>query len=362
MRSVRWLVLIPAVPVAALVVAELAGDWALGVREIRPAPPREPVEIRAAFDPGAPRDPAAASVGLFLNDLTTAVRDRRGSAADRFDAERFHTAVVRSAAFREAGVAADTVGGPVRARLALTDAVRAGGAGLAADAVEVRRVAAGAEANETIVYTRQRLGGRAGSYRWWLVRTADGWKAFDLEDVRVGMRLSRQAAAQFGGDVSPVVKAGLAALGPAAERLAAGDPDGAGAALEPARAASLPRDGYAVRCLVEGGIAAVKGRATEALEWADRADAASPGLPATAYLRASAAAAARDWAGVLAPAREYLNAVGPDAPAARLLGTALRELGRPAEAAVVFELGLRDDPAREDLRAALAQVRNIREP
>ncbi|MBN9520279.1 hypothetical protein J0H58_17410, partial [bacterium] len=193
MRAARWLLLIPAVPVAALVVAELVGDWALGVRVVRPDPPPEPAP---ALSPDTPADPTAASAGLFLQSLATAVRDGRASAADGFDADRFHAAVARSATFRAAGIPTDPVGGPVRARVALVDAVRAGGPGLAADAVEVRRVVPGTGADEFVVAARHRLGGRAGSYRWWLVRTPDGWKAFDLEDVRTGARLSRQAAVQ----------------------------------------------------------------------------------------------------------------------------------------------------------------------
>jgi hypothetical protein len=99
--------------------------------------------------------------------------------------------------------------------------------------------------------------------------------------------------------------------------------------------------------------------ASEARGWADRADALSPGTPATNYLRASAAAAVGDWAAVVGPARAYLDAVGPDAPTARLLGAALRELGRPAEAAAAFEVGLRDDPGRADLRAARDHAREL---
>jgi hypothetical protein len=366
MRPGWWLLVIPAVPAAVLLAGVLAGDWAFGVREVRQPPPRDPAnaaraEAGAAFAPGA-ADPAPPGLTLFLQALTTAVREgRHATAADRFDPDRFHTAVARTDTFREAGLGPDPVTGPVRARFALADAVRAGGPGLAADAVEVRRVVTAPDSDEVVVYARHRLGGRGGSYRWWLVRAAAGWKAFDLEDVRVGMRLSRQAAAQLacedGGSVPASVKAGLAALAPAADQLAAGDPDAAAAALAPARIATLPREAFAVRCLIEGGVAAVKGRATEAREWADRADAAVPGLPATDYLRAAAAAAAGDWEGVVGPARAYLDTVGPDAPAARLLGTALRELGRTAEAAAAFELGLRDDPGREDLRAALAHVR-----
>ena len=82
-------------------------------------------------------------------------------------------------------------------------------------------------------------------------------------------------------------------------------------------------------------------------------------MPAANYLRASAAAAVGDWGAVVGPARAYLDAVGPDAPTARLLGTALRELGRPADAVAAFELGLRDDPTRTDLRAARDHARGL---
>ncbi|MFO0796735.1 MAG: hypothetical protein U0804_04605 [Gemmataceae bacterium] len=351
----RWLLLVPAVPVVLLVAVALAGDWVLGVRVVRPEPPAEPPPPAAA--PDAAPDPAVVQT---LEAITTAARTDPAAAVALLDVERFHAAVARSDTFRAAGVAADPVGGPVRARFALAAAVRAGGLAFAPASVEVRRVGPGVEADELVVAARHRGGGRAATYRWWLVRSAGGWKAFDLEDVRTGVRLSRQAAGQLGRDgLSADVKAGLAALGPAAEKLGAGDAAGAAAALAPARAAALPRDGYAVRCLIEGGVAAMTGNAAEARVWADRATAAVPGMPAADYLRASAAAAAGDWPAVLEPARAYLDAVGPDAPAARLLGTALRELGRPAAAAAAFEAGLRDDPGRADLRAARDQARAL---
>jgi len=353
----RWLLLVPALPVALLVAAELGGDWALGVRVVRP--PRSPDPPLPAADAATDPDPAAAGVGLFLRTFTAA-RDQPHVATGLLDAERFFAAVTRTDTYRTAGADADPIAGPVRARLALVDAVRAGGPGFAPESVEVRQVLPGDGANEFVAAARHRTGGRAATYRWWLVRAGNGWKVFDLEDVRTGVRLSRQAAGQLiRGGVSPEVRAGLAALGPAAAKLAAGDPDGAAAALAPARTAALPPDGFAVRCLIEGGVAAVTGKADEARAWADRADAAAPGMPAVSHLRASAAAAVGDWAAVVGPARAYVAAVGPDAPTARLLGTALRELGRPAEAVAAFEMGLRDDPGRADLRAARDHARGL---
>lgn len=352
----RWLLLIPAVPVALLIAAELGGDWALGVRVVRPAPTPDP-PLPAA---DSPPDPAAAAVGLFLRSFSAAARDQHQVATTLLDAERFFAAVTNSDTFRTAGADFDPLTGPVRARLALSEAVRAGGPGFAPESVEVRRVLPGVGANEFVAAARHRTGGRAATYRWWLVRTDAGWKAFDLEDARTGLRLSRQAAAQLvRGGVSPEARAGLAALGPAGAKLAAGDPAGADAALAPARKATLPADGFAVRCLIEGGVAAMKGRASEAREWADRADAANPGMPAANYLRASAAAAVGDWAAVEGPARAYLDAVGPDAPTARVLGRALLERGRPADAVAAFEQGLRDDPGRTDLRAARDHARGL---
>lgn len=348
-----WWIL--AVPVGAVAAAELAGDRLFGVREVRPPAPPTPALV-GTFDPTPDRGPDAALVGLFLDGLARAVRDgRAGDAAARFDPVRLHAAVTRTDTFRATGLTPDPVGGAVRARVAVSELVR--GPWLVADSIEVRHVVPTDVPGEVVVSARHRRDRVGTSVRWWLAKTGDGWKVFDLEDAATGARLSRQAAAGYAGPISDAVKAGLAAVGPAAAKLADGDAAAADAALAPARAVVLPADGFAQRCLVEGGIAALRGRATEAREWADRAESVKPGLPATNYLRAAAAAAVGEWEPAATAARAYLAAVGPDAAAARILGTALRELGKPVEAAAAFELGLRDDPARDDLRAALADVR-----
>ncbi len=207
----RWPLLVPALPVALLAAAGLCGDWALGVRVVRPVPTPDP-PLPSAAD--VPPDPAAAAVGLFLRSFSTVARDQPHAATGLLDAERFFAAVTRTDTFRAAAVEADPVAGPVRARLALADAVRAGGPGFTPDAIEVRQVRPGVGANEFVAAARHRSGGRAATYRWWLVRTPGGWKAFDLEDARTGLRRSRQAAGQLvRGGVSPELRSGLAAAG-----------------------------------------------------------------------------------------------------------------------------------------------------
>lgn len=362
-----WLLVIP---VAFVAVFEPAGDWLFGVRVARPAPPAAPPaedtneQVQQAFArwPGPGPDPAEPELVAFLR--TVAASAKAGQAletADAFDTTRLYDEVARSDVFARAGLRPNPTSGPRQLRIALWDAVHDTGLGLAFDHVEVRKVVRLPAGEERMVYARQRAGGRSVAYRWWLVRTSLGWKAYDLEDLRVGLRLSHQAvqlAAHSGdGEVPAQLLAGLKALQAASDRLNAGQADAADAALAPARAASLPREPFVLRCVLEGAVAAIRGRSAEALEWADRVDAVAPGLPAVDYLRASAYAAAGRWPQAARHARKYLDLLGPDAAACRILGAALAEMGQPAEAAEAFEQGLRDDPGREDLRAALRGLR-----
>ncbi|MDB5311423.1 MAG: tetratricopeptide repeat protein [Gemmataceae bacterium] len=369
MKRAWWL--LPAVPVAGLVVLEVAGDWLFGVREARPTPPGDipPAEARAhvreSFGSwsGPDHHPARPDLTGFLGAIGTAGRAGRASdAAGSFDCDRLYAEITRSDLFTRSGLPLDPSGGPRLLRTGLWDAVHEGGPGLDWDRVEIRKVAQLPGGDELLVYAKHSAGHRSAPYRWWLIRSPAGWKVYDVEDVRIGLRLSRQAAGLFarGGANPPELLAGLKALRAASDLLDGGKADAADAALVPARVAMLPRDQFVLRCVLEGAVAAMRGRPTEALEWAARADAITPALPAVDYLRASAYAAAGNWADAAEHARRYVDQLGPDAAACRILGRALRETGRPAEAAAAFEQGLRDDPTREDLRAALAELRRMR--
>jgi tetratricopeptide (TPR) repeat protein len=274
--------------------------------------------------------------------------------ADAFDCDRLYDEATRSDLFARSGLRPDPVAGPRLVRDGLWSAAHDGGSGLAWDRVEVRKVVRLPVGGELLVYAKHASGRRSAPYRWWLVRARGGWKAYDVEDLRIGLRLSHQAAGLFArGEESADLSDALKALRAAADALAGGKPAAADAALGPARSANLPREPFVLRCVLEGAVAAMAGRPADALAWADRADAVSPGLPAVDYLRASAHAAAGNWAAAEVHARRYVDLRGPDAAACRILGVALREQGRPAEAAAAFELGLRDDPAREDLKEAI---------
>jgi tetratricopeptide (TPR) repeat protein len=366
MRFRWWLLLIPVAVVGLFV---LALDWVLGVREVPPSPRADiPPAIareqaREAFADGnrTSNDPADPEFAAVLLDLGIAASEGRTAAvADAFDHARFHDEILRSEVFVQSRLGIDLTG-PRYLREALWDATYRGGRGFQFDRVAVRKVVPLPASDERLVYARHTAGARSFKYRWWLVRTPTGWKVYDLEDVRIGLRLTRQAtemvvAMTAAKDVAPLV-AGTQALQAAADLLAAGKRDEAATALGPARSVVLPRELFVFRCVVEGGIAAASGRSTEALEWADRAETVAPGRPAIDYLRACTHAVGGNWAEAVISATRYIDQVGPDAAAGRILGTALRELGRPTEAAAAFEQALQDDPSRADLKAALREVK-----
>ena len=366
MRIWRWLLLIP---VAAAGLFALALDWVLGVRELPPSPradippavAKEQAREAFASGRGIGNDPADPEFAAILLDLGTAATEGRIAAvADAFDHARFHDEIIRSEAFVQSKLGIDLAGGPRYLRDALWDAAYRGGRGFQYDRVAVRKVVSLPASEERLVYARHTAGARSFKYRWWLVRSPTGWKVYDLEDVKIGLRLTRQAAEMVVAmtvtqDVAPLA-AGVQGLQTAADRLAEGKLDEADAALAPARSVRLPCEFFVLRCVVEGGIAASAGRSTEALEWADRADAVAPGRPAVDYLRASAHAVGGNWAEAVVHASRYIDQIGPDAAAGCILGTALRELGRPTEAAAAFEQALQDDPSRADLKAALREA------
>lgn len=364
---------VPVVVVVGFGGYELVGDYVLGVREYHaaaPAPgPPPPIDDQAreafAREPGQPGpDPLEPELADVLATIGRAAREGHAAeVADAFDADRLYDEITRTELFARSGLRPNPFEGPGVVRAGLWTAVHDGGPGLAWDRAVVRKIVPLGPPGEYLAYARQYRGSRSIPYRWWMVRGRDGWKVYDAEDVRVGLRLSRQAAGLFarssgGSDVPAELLAALAALRRASEALAEGHTNDAEAALLQVRTVSLPAEQYVLRCVLEGAVAALKGNAADALAWADRADAASPGLPAVDYLRASAHAVKADWPNAALFARKYLDAVGPDVGACRILGTALRELGDRPGAIDAFELGLKDDPTRDDLKAAVLALRS----
>lgn len=367
MRLGWWWLLV--IPVAAFGLLELAGDWVFGVRTIPPPlpadiPPTEAREqARDAFSVGGGTGEAAdPELVAALLAIGHAAKDGHASeVADTFDHNRLYDEITRSDLFAQSGLHLNPAAGPRRLRAALWDTAHQTATGFACDRVEVRKVVRLSAPGEFLVYARHRTGPRSTLYRWWMLHSSTGWKVFDVEDVRIGLRLSRQAVGQFirgaEGDDPEKLVAGLQALPVAADRLAEGKLEEADAALALARAARLPREAFVLRCVLEGTLAVLRSRSTEALEWADRAEAVARGWPAIDYLRACAHGVAGKWAEAALHAGRYIDQTGPDAAACRILGTALRELNRPTEAAAAFEQGLQDDPTRDDLKAALRALR-----
>jgi hypothetical protein len=200
--------------------------------------------------------------------------------------------------------------------------------------------------------------------RWWLVRRDGRWRAYDLEDVRVGLRLSHQltavAAAPIGEQEHTELGSALKAMTAASAALAAGDAAGAARALEPTRAARLPAPHRAILCLTEAAVALELDDPEAALNWADQADLARPGIPGTGLVRAVAYHRQRKWAEAAAAATSYVEALGPDTRGSLVLGLSLLELGRRAEAAEVLRAAAAEDPGHAGLSDALRRATDPR--
>ncbi len=358
----RWWWLGLAGPVAALVLFEwVLGDRLLGVRRYRPPPPADDRpddrdEIARAFR-GDPAPDPPADVVAFLRALDAAAgRGRPTAVTAAFDADRLFDQLSRSAPFRRSQLPYDptTGGGLVRQALwAMASdgglgwgprpggrpaAAAAGWAALATgnrwhDGVEVRAVWPLPRDGEVVAYARHFRAGDTVPVRWWLTRTPLGLRAFDVEDLRYEVRLSREVAERLSdtGDGEPgdPANAAATALRRAAALLAVGRPDEADAALSPARSVTLPPGGFGLRCVLEGQLAAARGNPAAALTWADRAAGSGHDSPAADFLRAAAHASAGRWAEAIRDADRYAARVGPDAASSHIRTAALNERARP---------------------------------
>ncbi|HYH68407.1 MAG TPA: hypothetical protein VD866_27180, partial [Urbifossiella sp.] len=200
--------------------------------------------------------------------------------------------------------------------------------------------------------------------RWWLIaKPGGGWKAYDLEDLDMGTRVTQTAVAA----VSPELLAGgPAALLPMQEAVAAlreamvavlrQDEPAADAALARARGVQLPAPIAAVRSMAEAGLALLRRDHAAALRHLDEADRLLPGMHGTKPIRASALNLAGRYAEALEQARGYVAELGPDPVCYGHAGFALEGLGRADEAAAEYRRALDEFPDHNDALFGLRRV------
>src|SRR5262245_13277770 len=128
---------------------------------------------------------------------------------------------------------------------------------------QVRWVQHSADGREAIVTAHHRsalLGNRAYKLRWWLIRGPEDWYVYDLEELEMGMRLSRVAASTFppfARDIrgnSARLPLALAGIHQAMAAMLRGNVEEADEKLQEARGIPLPPPLAAVLELIEGMI------------------------------------------------------------------------------------------------------------
>lgn len=192
--------------------------------------------------------------------------------------------------------------------------------------------------------------------RWWLVRRAEGWKIYDVEDLHLGLRFTRLAAVMATPDMIQKIsrnpqefQTAITALRETFGLLAKGDVEGGDKALAPARGVKWPKQMQAVIELAEGMILLGRGDAAGALDRIEIADRLLPEMPVISLARARAYLLLGRHAQACAAVSAYQKELGPDALSCTLEGEALEAQGKNAAAAAAFRRAL--DEAAESTEA-----------
>jgi tetratricopeptide (TPR) repeat protein len=378
-KVVALLVAVPVLLILGLGGLALLGKYALDQRKARAA--REQVrleedrarqlererdegraEAQAVF--AAPTRPSKEDADEFarvLDSLARAAERGDGPAAARmFDVERMIGEMDQFGAFAAL---------PPNGRASFKDGMRqgmnqkAGEVLLANDQLrwsrtDIRHVRWSADRREVMVIAVHRaedIDDVPMRMRWWLVRRADGWKIYDVEDMHLGVRGTRIMAALVTPDIIDRVRrdpmslqAATFAIREAISLISAGDVEGADAALAPARLMPWPATVRALVEVVEGMILLGRGDTDGALKRFDEADRLLPNMPATLLGRATAYIRTGRTGDALAAARAYQKEVGPDALSCVIEGQALESQEKFPQAAEAYRRALDEVPESPD--------------
>lgn len=201
--------------------------------------------------------------------------------------------------------------------------------------------------DDSLVTTKARL---------WVIKDSGTWRIYDYEDLEGGGRMSVMMSGMFQQlDNSPNAADLIGRLEAfrEAQNLILDQQ------FEEARRALLRLDITGWPTMLQANyhlqLAAVEfqaGNLNEALNQLKGAEACDPNMPAINMMRVLCYYNLEEYERVVAPARTFINSVGPDAQVAWILGHALRELDRMDEAAVAYGQSLDDDPDNVDVLIA----------
>jgi tetratricopeptide (TPR) repeat protein len=232
--------------------------------------------------------------------------------------------------------------------------------------LNVRITSAGDEAE---ALCRVTIGGKPSKFRFWLTRTGDSWKAFDLEKLDGTYRLSviglQYTPGVHDDEERQSLRDGVQTLQRAAVHLSKGQADGAREALAMARRCTPPEYVMDWIDLVDGQALNALGDPAAGLKAADRVLVRQKDLAVAHRLKAVCHAALGESEKAILAGKEYLKLVGDDAEMWTLIGRASEALDRADQAIEAYRRGADADPqdyaGRLELGRALLDRRRTEE-
>jgi len=214
--------------------------------------------------------------------------------------------------------------------------------------------------DEAEALCRVTIGGKPSKFRFWLARSGDSWKTYDLEKLDGTYRLSviglQYTPGVHDDEDRQSLRDGVQTLQRAAMHLARGQAEGARDALAMARRSTPPEYVMDWIDLVDGQALNALGDAAAGLKAADRVLVRQKDLAVAHRLKAACHAALGEFAKAIAAGNEYLKLVGDDAEMWTLIGRAHEELDQVEPAIAAYSKGAESDPQDCACRLELGRV------
>lgn len=307
-------------------------------------------DIKAAFerDPGPLEEDVPTELREFFEQF---VADKTRDVASNWDFDRM---------FIEFGIGTpkDRAGRAVmvQAREQLRKAMDHTKADLDFDSFEIRGVRWIDKDRDAVVAVRQTKNRGADNevvskFRWWMYKSAAGWRLYDFEDIQSPGRYCDLMGVVFRQEIDPKTRGQLgniefevAAFREANQLWVEGDLEKALGKLDLVTFKGLPAELRSSVPAARGLILVELNKHDAALEELQRADRIQPGTPNVDLGRCRAYGAKQEHAKTIENGRRFVEKVGFDAEVNSRVGIALFELKKFAEATTEFEKALKDNP------------------
>ena len=192
------------------------------------------------------------------------------------------------------------------------------------------------------------MGGARSKVRFWLARDGTEWKAFDMEFMEAGVRLSLTAgalAAAIGkdGEANKAVLASFRAIFKAVKQIMSGELEEARESLHAARNDKSPGVITAWIEVLDAQALQALDKHEEALQAADRALERQKGFHLAHSIKAASYVALKEYQKAILAEKEYLRLAGDDPEAWALLGDAYERLKEVDLAIEAYRKGAASD-------------------